>query len=627
MKLFIKAICLVASLYAAGSAQAQAPIITSFARNGTLICSNLVPGSPVSVEWASSVGGPWNTNWDGLISQTVGAGGVFTSSVPMFYRVRGYGKTPPTITTLSASGVSANSATLNGSGNPNLQSSTGWFRYSTSNPGTPNDVFGTRSPTSSGAALGAGGSPVAFSQGINGLLPNTTYYYCAIGQNVEGTSFGAIQSFTTTANSPTVATVGTSGRTGTSATLNGSVNAGGANTVAWFRYSTTSPGVANDTFGTRLPANGGSAIGSGNSLVPFSQPATGLSPGTTYYYCAIATNSAGTGFGSLSTFTTPLPPAATTTAASAISGTTATLNGTGNPNGATTTGWFRYSTINPGVANDTAGIRAPASGGSALGAGSSAVAYSQTITGLVSGTTYYFWSVTSSAEGTGFGTIQSFTTASAPAATTAAASSITSSTATLNGTGDPNLASATGWFRYSTVNPGVASDSFGTRAPASSASDTALGSGTTPVAYSNSITALLPGTTYYYCAIVTNSEGIGFGSIQTFTTAPAAPTVSTGGVTGKTSTGATLNATANPGGTNTVGWFRYSTTSPGVANDTFGTRTPAAGSITIGTGNSSLSFTQAVTGLTPNTTYFYCAIATNIQGKVIGALQNFTTLP
>ena len=45
----------------------------------------------------------------------------------------------------------------------------------------------------------------------------------------------------------------------------------------------------------------------------------------------------------------------------------ATLNGTANPNGAATTGWFRYATTNPGTCNDSFGTRAPASGGTRAG--------------------------------------------------------------------------------------------------------------------------------------------------------------------------------------------------------------------------------------------------------------------
>jgi len=77
---------------AAMSALGQTPVISSFGQNGQLICTNLQPGSTTSVEWASSVQGPWTSNWTKLESVTADANGTIQVSVPMFYRVRG---TPP----------------------------------------------------------------------------------------------------------------------------------------------------------------------------------------------------------------------------------------------------------------------------------------------------------------------------------------------------------------------------------------------------------------------------------------------------------------------------------------------------------------------------------------------------
>src|ERR1700691_6273234 len=75
---------------------AQLPVITSFSQNGVLVCSNLSPGSVASVQWASSLSGPWQTNWAGLEAVTVGSNGLIQVSVPMFYRVLGVANTPLT---------------------------------------------------------------------------------------------------------------------------------------------------------------------------------------------------------------------------------------------------------------------------------------------------------------------------------------------------------------------------------------------------------------------------------------------------------------------------------------------------------------------------------------------------
>ena len=109
--------------------------------------------------------------------------------------------------------------------------------------------------------------------------------------------------------------------------------------------------------------------------VPFTQALTGLTQGTTYYYCAIASSSVGTTFGSLVSFLTSNLPTVTTGATSGVSDTAATLNGSANPNGIAAAGWFRYDTTNPVTCNDTFGTRVPASGGTTLGAGTGAVSY------------------------------------------------------------------------------------------------------------------------------------------------------------------------------------------------------------------------------------------------------------
>jgi hypothetical protein len=409
------------------------------------------------------------------------------------------------------------------------------------------------------------------------------------------------------------------------ASLNGAANPMGASTTGWFRIATASPGTGNDSFGTRIPASGGTDLGTGKSNVPYSIMAVGLTPGTTYYYCAISENSVGKTYGAVLSFTTPTVPAVTTNAASSVSATSASLNGTVIPNGAASTGYFRFSATNPGTPDDSFGTRAPVSGGSSLGSGYSGVAYSQNIFGLSPGTTYYYWAVTTNIVGTSFGAIMSFTTHDVPAVTTTAATSVTSTSATLNGSGVPNGNGSYGYFRYSTTNPVTASDMYGTRAPASSSSDTYLGNGTMAVVYSRSISGLTPATTYYYSAIVRNSYGTSFGEIMTFTTPPAAPTATTNAPESITGTSAILKGTSNPGGATTTGWFRIATASPGTGNDTFGTRIPASGGTNLGAGTASISYTLEASGLSPGTTYYYCAITENSVGKTIGAIVSFVT--
>ncbi|HMV67202.1 MAG TPA: hypothetical protein PKA64_10155, partial [Myxococcota bacterium] len=532
----------------------------------------------------------------------------------------------PTASTQAASALATTGATLNGTGDPNGSTATGWFRYATTDPGVCNDSFGARAPSSGGTALGAVYDPVTFNRAISGLLPGTTYYACAIVSNSYGTAFGAVISFTTPAAAPTTSTSSATAIVGAGATLRGSADPAGAATTGWFRYDTISPGTCNDTFGTRAPTTGGSSLGSGNGSVSFTQAVTGLTAGTTYFVCAIAENNVGKTWGNVVSFTTPVPPDVTTTAASGVANTSAVLNGSANPNRAATTGWFRYSATNPITCNDTFGSRAPGTGGTSLGSGTSAVTFAETVSGLSAGATYYFCAIAQSTEGTRFGAVMSFTTVDLPRMTTDAATLLTSTTAQLNGRGDPNGATTTGWFRYSATSPGTCNDSFGTRAPSSGG--TSLGGLDGDVAYNRALTGLTPNTTYYACAIGNNAYGTAFGAVVTFATPPtppSLPSVSTSSTTAVTSTTATVRGNATPNNAETVGWLRYGTTNPIDCNDTFGTRVPATGGVALGAGTSGVAFTQDVTGLTPGTTYYVCAVAQNSVGTAWGNVTSFVT--
>src|SRR5687767_1211690 len=65
-----------------------------------------------------------------------------TDSGTFTMNMSGTGIAAPSVITTAATLVATTSATLNGSGNPNAAATTGWFRYSTTDPGTCNDVFG-----------------------------------------------------------------------------------------------------------------------------------------------------------------------------------------------------------------------------------------------------------------------------------------------------------------------------------------------------------------------------------------------------------------------------------------------------------------------------------------------------
>src|SRR3989344_6127875 len=110
----------------------------------------------------------------------------------------------PSVTTLAATDTTSSTTTINGSANPGGLSATGWFRYDTVSPGSCNDTFGTRAPTTGGSALGSGMIPVNYFEDLSGLTSGITYYFCAIAENSLGKSYGSTLQFTTTSSAPTV---------------------------------------------------------------------------------------------------------------------------------------------------------------------------------------------------------------------------------------------------------------------------------------------------------------------------------------------------------------------------------------------------------------------------------------
>ena len=96
----------------------------------------------------------------------------------------------------------------------------------------------------------------------------------------------------------------------------------------------------------------------------------------------------------------------------------------------------------------------------------------------------------------------------APSVTTASATNVTRTTATLNGIVNPNATSTTATFQYG-LNTGYGSLIAATPAP---------GAGSSPVAVSAAVGGLVCGTNYHFRAVATNSAGTVNGSDQTLTT-------------------------------------------------------------------------------------------------------------
>jgi hypothetical protein len=290
-------------------------------------------------------------------------------------------------------------------------------------------------------------------------------------------------------------------------------------------------------------------------------------------------------------------PAVTTDAASGVLGTSATLNGHVNPNGASTTYFFEYGTT------QAYGNQVPVTPASA-GSGSSSVAVSASASGLTANTTYHYRIVASNAGGTVQGNDQTFTTSDAPVVSTDSASAITKDGATLNATIDPRGLATTYVFEYGPTA------SYGNQVPALAAS---AGSGTGGVPVSQVLTGVTQGTTVHYRVVATNANGTTAGADRTFTTLDP-PVVTTEAADGITATGAVLNGTIDTRDQRTSFKFELGTTTA------YGIEvTGDAGDFGV------VSVGAQASGLDPGTVYHYRLVATSADGTTTGDDVTFTT--
>jgi hypothetical protein len=143
------------------------------------------------IVWYDYRDNPKPENWaDYCGLRPAGAG--YRLSWDAFQEVTGATKWPtaPTVQTLPATGVSATQATLNSTVNPQGLPTTYQFEYGLT------ESYGSLAPVTAGEA-GEGLSAVERSTTLQGLRPNTTYYYRVVSSNTRGTSTGGGSSFKT----------------------------------------------------------------------------------------------------------------------------------------------------------------------------------------------------------------------------------------------------------------------------------------------------------------------------------------------------------------------------------------------------------------------------------------------
>ena len=496
-----------------------------------------------------------------------------------------------TATISDATLVTSKSAILHGKVNPNNSLTTVVFNYGTNTDYVSNSLA-TQSPIN-------GTHEIEVSTHITGLTPNTLYHYRIMATNNAGIIYSSDGTFTSGEVSATVVLTEPTLVAATTIRLNGIVNANNLSTIATFEYGKdTDYGYSINSFPSVITGNASTAI--------FAD-INGLLADTLYHYRATAVNSSGNAYTEDATFTTSVNisiPSATILAVTAISSTSAILNGMIKANNSETSVTFNYGTTTNYGNNITA---TPNSIN-----GDENVNVSAIVSGLLANTLYHYKITATNASGTVSSSDGTFlTNAVLPTVSLSEASGISQTSVMLNGFVNANKSLTTVVFNYGTTS------SYGKNI---NAIQTPV-KGDTRTFVSTYIPNLSANTLYHYRITATNAAGSVQCVEKTFITrsplAQAIPVIIKDNTTLIMPTSVKLNAKVNPKNSTTNVLFKYGTTT------NYSAVIPATQENLLG--DELLAVSATLDSLMPNTTYYYCVTATNEKGTVSTDYGTFAT--
>jgi phosphodiesterase/alkaline phosphatase D-like protein len=413
--------------------------------------------------------------------------------------------------------------------------------------------------------------------------------------------------------------------TGNTALLEGVLNPHVSAKVSW-RFALSNPGGS--------LCGEGPSVGGGESegqAVHVSAEATGLQPLRKYLFCVVASNEAGESAqgNEVSFETPPVAPAVDGESVSEITPFQAVMEGQVNPENQETTYQLEYSTKESGGELQQAtgaafgGTPANVFGDQRVGPSVPAA-----ITGLSPATRYYYRVLARNATGETKGRIEEFQTLSAekPVVENARFVAATTNSETLEAQLNPEYLGVSCEVQYvseavfdaSGFTAGVSSAGCTTVAPASE-----FGQGGSPVAFTATLSELQESAAYEYRIVAANGTG-------TLETAPqrlarTAPqvleTVPGPEASDVTQDTALITPTLNPDVQAPIEASYY------VVYGSEPASLEASGHLQAGSGFvPQTTAPVTLTGLKPDTTYYYAVLVSNGNAAVVGTEHQFTTL-